>query len=147
MVLLVIKFGIIFNSDYNKYSAGLLITGGMKDEETVLTTEIFDPDAKTIRIMSSLPSPGRAYHSLDSNLTCGGLGSNRTCDVWNGREWERANVTLKHSRFWHVSWPRHDGVLLMGGEGYGGGEAMSTELVTWDGKTSTVNFSLEYPLQ
>ena len=67
--------------------------------------------------------------------------------MWNGREWKRAGVTLNHPRFGHVSWPRHDGVLLMGGEGYGGGEAMSTELVTWDGKTSTVNFSLEYPLQ
>ena len=112
-----------------------------------LSNEMFDPDSQTVCTMPSLPSPGRYWHSLDSNLTCGGIGSERTCDVWNGREWERAGVTLNHPRSDHVSWPRHDGVLLMGGEGYGGGEAMSTELVTWDGKTSTVNFTLEYPLQ
>ena len=120
---------------------------GVPPGENGPTTEIFDPDTKTIKKMSSLPSPGRYAHSLDSNLTCGGggEGSERTCDVWNGREWERAGVTLNHYRSGHVSWPRHDGVLLMGGEV--DTDPLSTELVTWDGKTSTVNFSLEYPLQ
>ena len=65
--------------------------------------------------------------------------------MWNGREWERAGVELNHPRSGHVSWPRHDGVLLMGG---GGSEEdqKSTELVTWDGKRSTANFTLEYKL-
>ena len=109
----------------------------------MLTTEIFDPDTKTVCVSSSLPSPGRAAHSLDSNLTCGGYGSERTCDVWNGREWERAGVTLNHQRLGHVSWPRNNGLLLMGGGDY----QRSTELVTWDGKRSTVNFTLKYRLR
>ena len=115
----------------------------------MLTTEIFDPDSQTVCMSSSLPSPGRAAHSLDSNLTCGGYGSERTCDVWNGREWERAGVTLNHPRETHVSWPRHDGVLLMGGgpgPGLGSRSMYSTELVSWDGKTSTEGFRLEYSL-
>ena len=114
----------------------------------MLTTEIFDPDTKTIKEMPSLPSPGRAYHSLDSNLACGGDGSPSwsTCDVWNGREWERAGVTLNHYRTSHVSWPRHDGVLLMGG-GWFEEDQKSTELVTWDGKRSTVSFTLKYKLR
>ena len=112
----------------------------------MLTTEMFDPDTQTVCVSSSLPSPGRAAHSLDSSLTCGGDGSERTCDVWNGREWERAGVTLNHYRSGHVSWPRHEGVLLIGG-GVSREDRNSTELVTWDGKRSTVDFSLEYPLQ
>ena len=111
------------------------------------TTEIFDPDTKTIKKMSSLPPPGRTGHSLDSNLACGGdgPGSWSTCDMWNGREWERAGVTLNHYRSGHVSWPRHDGVLLMCGGSEKDGK--TTELVTWDGKRSTVSFSLEYHLK
>ena len=66
--------------------------------------------------------------------------------MWNGREWERADVTLNHQRYRHVSWPRDDGVLLMGGQGSEEG-LKSTELVTWDGKRSTANFSLEYKLR
>merc|ERR1711988_708754 len=79
----------------------LLISGGIDSRalggpvvppgENGPTTEIFDPDTKTIKKMSSLPPPGRYGHSLDSNLACGGSGSEtrRTCDVWNGREWKR----------------------------------------------------------
>ena len=109
------------------------------------TTEMFDPDSKTIRLMPSLPSPGRYKHTLDSNLTCGGWDSARTCDVWNGREWKRADVELNYSRVHHVSWPRDDGVLLMGGLWEEDPE-MITELVTWDGKTSKDSFPLEYDL-
>ena len=65
--------------------------------------------------------------------------------MWNGREWERADVRLHHARILHMSWPRDDGVLLIGG-GDSWDDFMTTELVTWDGKTSTVSFSLEYPL-
>ena len=65
--------------------------------------------------------------------------------MWNGREWERADVTLHHARILHMSWPTDDGVLLIGG-GDSWDDFMTTELVTWDGKTSTVSFSLEYPL-
>ena len=66
--------------------------------------------------------------------------------MWNGRYWERADVELNHQIYYHVSWPRNDGVLLMGCRG--SKEIMlSTELVTWDGKTSTAKFSLEYPLE
>ena len=70
--------------------------------KAVQTTEMFDPVNQTVCMSSSLPSPGRALHSLEFNLTCGGMGDNetkRTCDVWNGREWERAGVTLSHPRF------------------------------------------------
>ena len=65
--------------------------------------------------------------------------------MWNGREWEKAGVTLNISRYRHVSWPRHDGLLLMGGRG----SMKSTELVTWDGTNSTrkTNFTLKYPLK
>ena len=106
---------------------------------------MFDPVTKTVKKMPSLPPPGRGFQSLDSNLTCGGDGSERTCDVWNGREWERAAVELNHPRDLHVSWPRHDGVLLMGGLWEEDPE-MITELVTWDGKTSKDSFPLEYDL-
>ena len=105
---------------------------------------MFDPDTKTMKKISSLPPPGRAFHSLDSSLTCGGMGSDTTCDVWNGTEWERADVKLNHRRELHVSWPRDDGVLLMGGRKR---YSTSTELVTWDGKTSTDGFSLKYRIK
>ena len=35
----------------------------------------------------------------------------------------------------------------MGSEASTDQNLITTELVTWDGKTSTVNFTLEYPLQ
>ena len=100
---------------------------------------MFDPDSQTVCTMPSLPSPGRGFLSLDSNLACGGMTTDTTCDVWNGREWERAAVELNHPRDLHVSWPRHDGVLLMGSR-----HVYNTELVTWDGKNTTNGFSLEY---
>jgi len=125
---------LLISGGYNSFPRGPSPPG-----EKGPTNEMFDPVTKTVKKMPSLPSPGRGFLSLDSNLACGGMTTDTTCDVWNGREWERAAVELNHPRDLHVSWPRHDGVLLMGGR-----RVYNTELVTWDGKNTTNGFSLEY---
>lgn len=126
----------------------LLISGGIG----VSTTEMFFPEPGCVKEMSSDDERSeRSEHSLDSDrskstaLSCGGNGDGnqtRSCQIWDGSVWRQAKVKLMHERMDHVSWPRDDGVLLMGGER--SSSSKSTELVTWDGKSSKSSFNLTY---
>ena len=111
---------------------------------------MFFPEPGCVKEMSSDDGKSkRSAHSLDYDrskntaLSCGGDGNGNqswTCEIWDGSVWRQAKVELIHKRSGHVSWPRDDGVLLMGGHG----AESTTELVTWDGKSSKSSFNLTY---
>ena len=108
---------------------------------------MFFPESGCVQEMSSYDGKSKRFdHSLDYDrsqntaLSCGGDGDGNqswTCEIWDGSVWRQAEVELEHERYLHVSWPRDDGVLLIGGN--------STELVAWDGKSSKSSFNLTDP--
>ena len=50
-------------------------------------------------------------------------------------------MRLREARHQHVSWPRSEGLLLMGGQFPAGA---STELVSWDGTRTEESFTMKY---
>ena len=88
-------------------------------------------------------SAGNTLQSQSQSLVCGGDGPRfeRSCYVWGSEGWERGGVRLREARHQHVSWPRSEGLLLLGGQFPAGS---STELVSWDGTRTEESFTMKY---
>ena len=109
------------------------------------SAEIFNPLTKTSCSLPQLPS-GRAYHSQDGDLVCGG-GSSWANDCIRlspvSGTWTKTN-TLKHVRYSHVSWATASGVYLIGGDSFDGeNSGWTSEKVKLDGSVEE-GFGLKY---
>ena len=125
--------------------AAILITGG-HNTGVGGTVELFLPSSNVSCRLPQLPD-SREFHSLDTNLLCGGgggSGTSQSCLEWSLVQgmWSESH-TLSVTRAYHVSWtPGADiGTYLMGG--YTGESQASSTLLKPDGSQET-GFPLRY---
>ena len=128
--------------DYLFLFSVLLITGGVGDGGSGLTSvEVLSPSG--VLIPCSVPRPAyRSYHTQDGAVACGGGDAPATltsCSSLTASGWSTSHQ-LQERRHRHVSWLSPVGLLLMGGWG----SRLTTELLTDTSSSSSPSFDLEY---
>ena len=103
--------------------------------------EVISPTGNVSCSVPDLPRPGRARHTMNNNIVCGGAGGADTktsCDQLTSAGWNKSH-TLKYRRSGHCSWEVEDGIILLGGANSG----TTSEIAKWDGTTEEL-FSMQY---
>ena len=112
--------------------------------------EVFNPFAnKSCALPNLYKGENRSQSTLCSGLLCGGLEpyALTSCLIFEGDEFYPTKVTLLQKRRYDVCWTRDDGVQLLGGPGNGLASLLSSEIVKFDGSSSSSSFPLEYKLE
>jgi len=81
------------------------------------TAEAFLSDGKRLCEIIDLPV-GRADHTMDSGIACGGVDTPQNCTKFEDGKWMAYSSNLVQPRVGHVSWKRFgqkDAIQLMGG--------------------------------
>ena len=98
---------------------GVIVSGG-HNGEFMASTEVYFPTPGSGYTCSLQSMPyARSGHTLDqlgdgTVLACGGKGSLKTCDKFDGTSWSQYS-SLLYSRVYHNSLPGQHDLLLMGG--------------------------------
>ena len=122
--------------------AGILTVGGFYGSRKS-TAEIFNPRSGRSCKIGDIPVATDTL-SFCGNLACGGEKSMRSCSRFDGRAFQTTPVTLKQRRRAHSCWPLQSGqVLLLGGFDY----PTTTERLSADGSSSTLDFDLPYKIE
>ena len=122
---------------------GFLITGGEGNTKSKLVS-VINPRSETSCELTDLPD-GRKLHTQCGPLLCGGSGEavEKSCLLWDGQSFTRADITMEKERKGHLCWSVDDKVILMGGEMFG----KSSEIFENDGTSSTPSFQLVHPVR
>ena len=107
--------------------------------------EIFYPRENRASSIDNLKQM-RKFHTMCLNMLCGGRGSAalRSCEKFDGTSAFRSlGVRLAEERYGHLCWGLPSGeVLLLGGRSRT--SRQTTERVSADGSSSSLDFRLEY---
>eukprot|EP00092_Neocalanus_flemingeri_P020654 GFUD01022379.1.p1 GENE.GFUD01022379.1~~GFUD01022379.1.p1 ORF type:complete len:495 (+),score=82.82 GFUD01022379.1:9-1493(+) len=132
-----------------KPQLGLLISGGVDDHETILSSvEVFIPSSNVSCSLPSLPS-SRDDHTMDGPYVCGGNGGGAASDClqFSSGTWTSLSTTVHH-RYYHCSWWTQGGqgqLVLIGGNYING--ANTTEVVPVQGGEEGLSFSLKNKIE
>ena len=115
---------------------GIILSGGNRPDGT--SVEVFVPSTGKSCSLPSLPD-GRAYHTMDGNLICGGYGISN-CLSFSSGQWIITN-TLLQSRYCHSSWQADQGLVLMGG--YSLEQGYTSEILQMAGEQGESSFAMQ----
>ena len=103
---------------------------------------MFLPSSNTTCSLPELPV-GRAGHTQDGGLACGGLNSPSNqygCVKWWAGNWTWTSHFFRKKRYYHVSWSTAQGLYLIGGYSR---SVTTSDLVKEDGSVEK-GFDLKY---
>ena len=114
-------------------------------KKSLVTDEIFNPLTHHSCPVGNLKKDIRVRHTLCNNMVCGGVGKDgdfRSCKMFDGNTtFKSLPVRLLEKRSRHICWGLKSGdVLLLGGED----SKWTTERISADGSTSSLDFTLPY---
>ena len=92
--------------------AAILVVGGPKSLKSV---EAITTDGTPLCTLPDLPDQ-RYGHTMDNHIMCGGYYTPTSCLYYAAGKWTKYRYDIKFGRYYHVSWQRQDGeVMLFGG--------------------------------
>ena len=91
------------------------MVGGGGTTKIHKSVEVITTDGTPLCTLPDLPDD-RASHTVDNHILCGGSWTQTSCLRYVAGKWTKYRNNLKFGRYWHVSWRRQDGnVMLIGG--------------------------------
>ena len=134
----------------------MIISGGLGQNSS--SVEVISPSGNVSCSLPIMPS-GRKEHSHAKSLICGGtaviqdMGANNLqgsaanlefCVNLTSSGWVDSHK--RYPRWRQSSWAVDEGIILMGGQGYGAGTDVNTEMMKFDGTfiNTTISFRLKY---
>ena len=99
---------------FNLVAAILVVGGHPSDSHS--SVEAITTDGTPLCALPDLPDQ-RIFHTSDNHITCGGSYTQTSCLHYVAGKWTKYRNDLMFKRYYHVSWRRPDGeVMLIGGE-------------------------------